>query len=293
MGAGSAYTGRWADIQALVPCIMSLFWLQLAVVLYGVASLAVLPAVLYDRPAWKYVALPVTGAALLFHFVSVAEMLRAAHHLLPVSASEVQAMLGLLLAAAFLLVYVVYRTLTIGVVLLPVVFLLGLLPAFAPGQHELAAPMLRSGWITLHIALLLAAYAALIVALLSSVLYLLQEKQLKARSTAGLLSRLPPLQTTDQIGLRALLIGLPCMTGGLLIGSALAASEYGAVYFRDPKVLLSFAMWLVFVAMIAVRRSAGLRGRRAVWLSSFVFVVMLAVWSANQVSTVHRFAGRP
>jgi ABC-type uncharacterized transport system permease subunit len=272
---------------------MSLFWLQLAVVLYGVASLAVLPAVLYDRPGWRHVAVPAAIAALLFHFVSVAEMMRAAHHFVPVMASEVQAVLGLLLAAAFLLVYAVYRNLTIGVVLLPIVCLLGLLPAFAPGSHELAAPLLRSGWITLHIVLLLAAYAALIVAMLSSVLYLMQEKRLKSPSRAGLLSRLPPLETTDQIGLRALLIGLPCMTGGLLIGSALAASEYGAVYFRDPKVLLSFAMWLVFVGMIAIRRSAGLRGRRAVWLSSFVFVVMLAVWSANQVSTVHRFAGRP
>ncbi len=272
---------------------MSLFWLQLAVVLYGVASLAVLPAVLYDRPGWRHVAVPVAVGAALFHFVSVAEMLRGAHHFVPVMASEVQAVLGLLLAVAFLLVYAVYRNLAIGVVLLPIICLLGLLPAFAPGSHELAAPLLRSGWITLHIVLLLAAYAALIVAMLSSVLYLMQEKRLKSHSRAGLLSRLPPLQTTDQIGLRALLIGLPCMTGGLLIGSALAASEYGAVYFRDPKVLLSFAMWLVFVGMIAVRRSAGLRGRRGVWVSSFVFVVMLAVWSANQVSTVHRFAGRP
>jgi len=276
---------------------MSLFWLQLAVVLYGVASLAVLPAVLYDRPGWRLVALPAAVAALLFHFVSVAEMMQAAHHFVPVMASEVQAVLALLLAAAFLLVYARYKTLTIGVVLLPIVFLLGLLPAFAPGRHELEAPLLRSGWITLHIALLLAAYAALIVAMLSSVLYLLQEKRLKSRSVsrsgAGFLSRLPPLETTDQIGLKALLIGLPCMTGGLLIGSALAASTYGAVYFRDPKVLLSFVMWMAFVGMIAIRRSAGLRGRRAVWLSSFVFLVMVAVWSANQVSTVHRFAGRP
>ncbi len=272
---------------------MSLFWLRIAVLLYGLASLAVLPAVLYDRPRWRNVAIPATVAALLFHFVSVAEMLMAAHRYLPVSASEVQAALGLLLAAAFLLVYAVYRSLTIGVVLLPLVFMLGLLPAFAPGRHELAAPLLRSGWITLHIALLLTAYAALIVCMLASVLYLIQEKRLKSRSTRGLLSRLPPLETTDQIALRSLLIGLPCMTAGLLIGSALAANEYGAVYFRDPKVLLSFAMWLAYVGMIAIRRSAGLRGRRAVWLSSFVFLVMLAVWSANQVSTVHNFAGRP
>lgn len=272
---------------------MSLLWLKLAVILYGVASLAVLPAVLYDRPRWRNLAIPAVIAAVFFHFVSIAEMLSAAHRLLPVSASEVQGSLALLLALAFLLVYVVYRTLTIGVVLLPFVFLLGLLPAFAPGPHQLAAPLLRSGWITLHIVLLLAAYAALTVAMLSSVLYLIQEKRLKSHTAQGLLTRLPSLATTDQIALRSLLIGLPCMTAGLLIGSALAANQYGAVYFRDPKVLLSFVMWLAYVGMIAIRRSAGLRGRRAVWLSSFVFVVMLAVWSANQVSTVHRFAGRP
>ncbi len=272
---------------------MSTFWLKVAVILYGVASLAVLPAVLYDRPRWRHVAIPTAIVAMLFHFVSLSEMLNAAHRLLPVNASEVQASLGLVLAAAFLLVYARYRTLSIGVVILPIVFLLGLMPAFAPGQHQLQVPMLGSAWLWLHIIMLLTAYAALFVSMLASILYLVQEKRLKSRSSAGILSKLPPLETTDQIALRSLLIGLPCMTLGLLIGSALAEAHYGAVYFRDPKVLLSFFMWLAYVGMIAIRRSSGLRGRRAVWLSSFVFAVMLMVWSANQVSSVHQFAGRP
>ncbi len=272
---------------------MSIFWLKVAVLLYGLASLAVLPAVLYDRPRWRLLAVPAAVAALLFHFVSVAEMLNAAHHFLPVSASEVQAVLALLLATAFLAVYLKYRTLTVGVVLLPAVFLLGLMPAFAPGHRQLDEPLLHSVWLWLHIGLLLAAYAALCVSVLASVLYLIQENRLKARTSVGLLSRLPALEVTDQIALKSLLVGLPCMTAGLLIGSALAEVTYGAAYFRDPKVLLSFAMWVAYVAMIAIRRSSGLRGRRAVWLSSFVFFIMLAVWSADQVSSVHQFAGRP
>ena len=272
---------------------MSIFWLKVAVILYGIASLAVLPAVLYDRPRWKMVAIPATVAALLFHFVSVAEMLQSAHHLVPVAASEIQAVLGLLLAAAFLAVYVFYRTLTVGIVLLPAVFLLGLMPAFAPGHHAIDVPFMNSVWLWLHIGLLLAAYAALCVSVLANVLYLIQERRLKSRSPQGMLNKLPPLETTDQIALKSLLIGLPCMTAGLLIGTALAQMTYGAAYFRDPKVLLSFAMWIAYVAMIAIRRSSGLRGRRAVWLSSFVFFIMLAVWSADQVSSVHQFAGRP
>jgi ABC-type transport system involved in cytochrome c biogenesis permease subunit len=79
------------------------------------------------------------------------------------------------------------------------------------------------------------------------------------------------------------------MTAGLLIGSLIAQATVGASYFRDPKILLAFAMWFAYVAMIHIRRIAGLRGRRAVYLSSFVFLVVLAVWAANQFSSVHRF----
>lgn len=272
---------------------MSIFWLKVAVLLYGVAALAVLPAVLYHRPKWRFLAIPATLAAVMFHFVSIAETLAAAHRFIPVEAGETQAMLALLLALAFLITYGIYRTLSLGVVLLPVIFLLGLRPAFAPEQKVLESPLLGSAWIWLHIALLLAAYAALILSMLASILYLVQEKRLKAHRSGGWMSALPPLATTDSIALKSLLIGLPCMTAGLLIGSLLAQQMYGAKYFSDPKVLLSFAMWLAYIAMIAIRRSAGLRGRRAVFLSTFVFFVMLVVWSANYVSSVHQFAVRP
>jgi ABC-type uncharacterized transport system permease subunit len=269
---------------------MSLLWLRVAVLLYGTAALAVLPAALYDRPRWRHIAIPATIAAVLFHFVSLAEMLNAAHHRLPVDTHETQTLLGLLLASAFLLIYWRYKTVSLGVFLLPVCFLLGLVPAFRPGQETATFPMFpvtNTGWIFLHVALLLAAYAALLLSLLASLLYLIQERRLKQKSPT--LPWLPPLETIDQIALKSLLFGLPCMTAGLLIGSLIAQATVGASYFRDPKILLAFAMWLVYIAMIHIRRIAGLRGRRAVYLSSFVFFLVLAVWAANQFSAVHRF----
>ena len=190
-------------------------------------------------------------------------------------------------SSAFLATFWRYRTVSFGVFVLPVCFLLGLIPAFRPGQESSIFPLLHSRWIVLHIALLLAAYAALILSLLASVLYLIQERRLKQKLPT--LPGLPPLETTDQIALKSLLFGLPCMTAGLLIGSLLAQVTIGASYFRDPKILLAFAMWLAYVAMIYIRRQSGLRGRRAIYLSSFVFLVVLAVWAANQFSAVHRF----
>jgi ABC-type uncharacterized transport system permease subunit len=269
---------------------MSLLWLRVAVFLYGVAALAVLPVALYDRPKWRHVAVPACVAAVFFHFVSLAEMLNAAHHRLPVEAHELQSLLALLLALAFLAVYAWYRSVALGVFVLPIVALLGMLAAFRPGQEIFSMPV-RTGWVVVHIVLLLAAYAALFLSLLASLLYLIQERRLK-RKGAGprwLPGSDTPLETIDQIALKSLLFGLPCMTAGLLVGSVLAQEQFGAAYFSDPKILLAFAMWIAYVAMIHIRRSAGLRGRRAVYLASFVFLVVLAVWAANNLSAVHRF----
>lgn len=266
---------------------MSILWLRVAVLLYGIAALAVLPAALYDRPRWRHLAIPVATAAFFFHFVALAEMLNAAHHRLPVDSHELQILLALVLAAAFLLVYLRFKTVSLGVFVLPIVFVLGLVPAFDPG-HERAGLVVNSSiWIFLHIALLLAAYAALFLSFLASLLYLVQERRLKKKSPS--LRWLPPLETIDQIAHKTLLFGFPCMTAGLLIGSLVAQLTIGASYFRDPKILLAFAMWLAYIGMIYIRRHSGLRGRRAVYLSSFVFLVILTVWAANQFSVVHRF----
>jgi len=265
---------------------MSLLWLRVAVLLYGIAALAVLPAALYNRLRWRHIAIPATTAAVLFHFVSLAETLNAAHHRLPVDTHELQSLLAVLLAAAFLAVYARFRTVSLGIFVLPICFLLSVLAAFRPGQESL--PLVPTSWIFLHIALILAAYVALAVSLLASFLYLIQERRLKQK--APTISWLPPLDTTDQIAIKALLFGFPCMTIGLLIGSLVAQQTIGASYFLDPKILLAFAMWFAYVVMIFIRRHSGLRGRRAVYLSSFVFLVVLAVWAANQFSAVHRFA---
>jgi ABC-type transport system involved in cytochrome c biogenesis permease subunit len=83
------------------------------------------------------------------------------------------------------------------------------------------------------------------------------------------------------------------MTVGLLIGAVLVQeSALGAAYFRDPKVVASFILWAIYVALLFVRRSAGLRGRRAAYLSGAVFLVMLAVLMANVISQVHRYGPR-
>jgi len=268
---------------------MALLWLKIAVLLYGVAALAVLPTALYDRPMLRRLVLPAAIGAVMLHAVSLVETLNAAHHLMPVGVHETRSLFGLIFGVTFLIVYYLYRTISIGVFVLPIAFLLAILPAFAQGKETLGAPLVLSSWIVMHVTLLLAAYAALAVSLIASVLYLIEERRLKRKQARTGMRWLPPLATLDQIAGRALVLGFPCMTVGLIIGSVFGQERMGPSFFLDPKVLLSFVMWWVYVAMIFIRRSAGLRGRRAVYLSMFLMVIVLAVWSANHFSHLHRF----
>jgi len=154
-------------------------------------------------------------------------------------------------------------------------------------------------WLYAHITALLLAYVALGFSLLASVLYLVQERRLKAKPKARYLTGedswwapfdwLPPLDTLERLSESMLEFGFPCMTVGLVIGAVLAQDTYGATYFLDPKIIAAFVSWAIYVLLLLVRRATGLRGRKAAYLSGAVFAVMIVVWTANLFSHVHGY----
>ncbi|HUX44650.1 MAG TPA: cytochrome c biogenesis protein CcsA [Terracidiphilus sp.] len=276
---------------------MHLLWLRVAAVLYAAASVAVFPAVLYNRERWRSICVHLAGMAFFFHFVSVVEMLVQAHRWVPVGAREAESIMGLAVAALFFLVWWIYGAVSLGIFALPVTFFLVFVPALGLVHYIFPSQGVRNSWLVAHIAALLAAYAALCFSLLASLLYLLQERRLKLKPGLGSgrapLDWLPPLDTLERIAHSMLLFGFPCMTAGLVLGAVLVQeTDLGASYFLDPKVIASFAMWVAYVLLLFLRHRAGLRGRKAAYLSGAVLVVMLAVWAANLVSHVHRFGGQ-
>ena len=275
---------------------MYLLWLRVAAILYAGGCLAVFPAVLSNSLPWRSRCVHLGGMGLFFHFVSVVEMLVQAHRWMPVGVREMESLLGFAVAGLFFLVWWLYDAISLGIFALPATFFLVFIPSLGPDQYHFPSEGVRISWLVAHIVALLLAYAALCFSLLASMLYLVQERRIKTKLKAGGAHRwkplawAPPLDTLERIALATLEFGFPCMTVGLLIGSVLAQeTALGAAYFRDPKVLASFAMWMVYVVLLLVRRSAGLRGRRAAYVSGAALVVMMAVWAANLVSRVHRF----
>lgn len=278
---------------------MHLLWLRVAAILYAAASVAVFPAVLLGRERWRSACVHLGGLGFFFHFVSVVEMLALAHRWMPVGVREAESLMGLVVAALFFIVWWLYDAISLGIFALPVTFFLVFVPALGIERYTFPSEGVRTSWLVAHIVALLAAYAALGFSMLASILYLVQERRLKSKFKTLQSSRwapfewLPPLDTLERIAHATLLFGFPCMTIGLVIGSVLVQeTPLGAAYFLDPKVLASFGMWFVYVLLLFVRRSAGLRGRKAAYVSGAVLVVMMAVWAANFISHVHRFGAQ-
>jgi len=271
---------------------MVLLWLRVAAVLYAAACVAVIPAVLYLSEPWRKRCVHLGGLAFFFHFVSVVEMLILAHRFVPVSVRDIESLLGFAVAALFFLVWWLYDAISLGLFALPATFFLVFVPALGTERYTFPSQGVRTSWLVAHIVALMLAYAALCFSLLSSVLYLVQEQRLKSKPRAGKspLNWLPPLDTLERIAHATLEFGFPCMTVGLVIGSVLAQeTAAGAAYFADPKVIASFAMWLVYVVLLLIRRGAGLRGRKAAYVSGAALALIMVVLAANFVSNVHRF----
>src|SRR5207244_6961033 len=239
---------------------------------YAIGLLYALLALTQRSYLLNRIALPAMRLGMVFQFVSLSESVLVGGPVTITLVHNSESFLALLVMAAFMIVYLVYRTTSPGIVVFPLVFLLTFVAATGEQPFLLTSPVLHKGWLMAHIALIFTGYAALFLSFGSSLLYLIQERTLKSKKGAGILSRLPALEVIDDISYRSLLLGFPFMTLGLIAGTVVAQATFGRVDFLDPKVLLSVLMWAVYMIMLYTRWNAGWRGRRAAYLATGAFV---------------------
>jgi ABC-type uncharacterized transport system permease subunit len=269
--------------------MMTLVWLRVALVCYAAGLFYALVALTRTTEILGKIALHASYLGMVFHLVSLTEAVVQSGQLASASVHNAESLLAFLIMIVFMLAYLVYKTTTPGIVIFPLVFLLTFVASTGQQPLVFASDVVRKGWLAVHILMIFTGYAALFLSFGASILYLMQERALKAKNSSGLFSRLPALQVIDDIGYRSLMLGFPFMTLGLIAGSVVAESTYGRIDFSDPKILLSVLMWAVYLLMVFTRLTAGWRGRRAALLASVAFAAAIVAWIANYFSGMHRF----
>jgi ABC-type uncharacterized transport system permease subunit len=156
---------------------------------------------------------------------------------------------------------------------LPVVLALGLL--LPTGLRSLALEGQASGWTLVHVTFVLVGLSALVLNFGGSMMYILQERQLKSRRPGQMFYMLPPLDVLDRLTYGTLAAGFPFLTAGLVLGVLSGARPDGMRSTLDPVSLISVAMWAVYAVTLAGRAVGYWRGRRAAYCAIAGFGVLL------------------
>jgi len=159
----------------------------------------------------------------------------------------------------------------LGAFVLPVVLMLSVSVTARPLNLRQFAPALTSAWVWVHIALALIGIAAFILNFAGAVMYLLQERQLKAKRPGAFYYRLPALETLDRLTYKTLAVGFPFLTTGLILGALWARTAWGSVLTFDPLAFFSFVAWAIYAGTLAGRAAAGWHGRRAAYFAIIGF----------------------
>ena len=258
-----------------------------AVALTGYAFAAGLLAVSFARGGRDRVSglVAVLGIALLAHASSFAMYLADWRELPLVGIGPSLSVLAFLIALGSLGVAVFGGLGPLGLVLLPLVVLVGGIAAWMgiePSGQPLA---FRGPWFAMHVVLAFLGYAGLALAFAAGLMYLLQFRELKSKRFGAVFRFFPPLDTLDRVGQRALLAAFPALTLGLVLGWAWTFRFAGSLEIRNPHVLSGVLAWVVIALALAARAGRGRQGHRAAVASVFGFAVVVVSYVLFRVQS--------
>ncbi|ABL00192.1 c-type cytochrome biogenesis protein CcsB [Pelobacter propionicus] len=180
----------------------------------------------------------------------------------------------------YLFIDLKYRHRVIGAFVVPFALLamawaqLGLNSSIEP-----LVPALQSNWLLYHVITCFLGYAAFAVACGVSCMYLLKARHEMSSSldvtAGGLMGLFPPTRVLDDLNYRAIMIGFPLLTIGIITGAAWANYAWGTYWSWDPKETWSLIVWFIYAAFLHARFTKGWVGKRAAWLSIVGFCATL------------------
>jgi cytochrome c-type biogenesis protein CcsB len=143
---------------------------------------------------------------------------------------------------------------------------------------EPLVPALQSNWLLYHVITCFLGYAAFAVACGISIMYLVKagsEERGGSTPAGGLMGMFPPIRVLDDLNYRAIMIGFPLLTLGIITGAAWANYAWGTYWSWDPKETWSLIVWFVYAAFLHARFTRGWVGKRAAWLSIVGFAATI------------------
>ncbi|MGA1824501.1 MAG: c-type cytochrome biogenesis protein CcsB [bacterium] len=198
---------------------------------------------------------------------------------------------------SIVLIYIIiefkYKQKSIGAFVMPIAFLTLAGASLLSNEITPLVPALQSNWLLTHVITCFFGYAAFAVACGISIMYLIKHHFEKINpSSKGILSLLPSCDILDDLQYKAVAIGFPFLTIGIITGAAWANYAWGTYWSWDPKETWSLITWFVYAAFLHSRFAAGWRGKKTAYLCilGFLFVLMTYFGVSYLLGGLHSYA---
>jgi ABC-type uncharacterized transport system permease subunit len=189
-----------------------------------------------------------------------------------VNAREALSFAAWLICGAYLLASVRIRIPVVGALVVPVTMVLDLAARLSPSR-EAARGISTLG--AVHITLATAGVALFAVAAGGAVIYLVEERALKAHRAGVLFKRGPALETLDTLNRRCIVFGFPLFTVAVITGAVWGVQLHDQLF--TPQYSIAAAAWIMYAVLLVARVTAGWRGRRAAIMTIGGFATSLTV----------------
>ena len=145
--------------------------------------------------------------------------------------------------------------------------------------------------VVIHTVSSLLSYLAFLIAFVSGLLFLIQERQLKRKRMGFWFHNLPSLDVLDRVNFTAIGVGFGLLSLGVVFGLIEVRLLLGRWWVGDPKQALTAALWGAYLALWLMRLRSTLRGRRVALLSilGFTLVLFTFLGASHLVHSMHPY----
>lgn len=156
-----------------------------------------------------------------------------------------------------------------------------------PEARRVLRPEVASIWVAIHVGASLATYALVTLAAGAEIAILVQERAIKRKAKGALSGRLPSVAACERMELWLLIAAAIVLGAGIATGMAWSYLRGGSLLPVDHKSVLAMLAFGLILAVLALHRLTGLRGRSAArWVLGASVALILAYPGVKFVSEV-------
>lgn len=176
-----------------------------------------------------------------------------------------------LIAFIYLVFQFKFRIKILGVLITPLAFLAIAVASILPGDLKEIRPLvpaLQSHWLEFHIATCFVGYACFAVSFALGIAYLVKRNK---SDSSTVMTR----DKLDMIGYKAISLGFPFLTLGIVSGSIWASAAWGRYWAWDPKEVWSLITWLIYAIYLHLRIVSKWKGTTTAIVSVIGFAAVI------------------